>query len=463
MRAEAEMRDAQQRVATHLYEHDAVQAILGMGAGKTCAGMTAAKELIEDGHVRCAVVLAPKRVAQLVWTKEHKQWEHLQHLRVSLVTGTPAQRRRKLLEVEADIYSVGIDNLQWLVELLETLPADHKLRDLLIVDESSRFKNPRGKRAKALLKTQMAAPFRTVWELTGTPRPNGYEDQWMPLSILTRGKLWGKSFDRWRQQRFMPLDYNEFDWSIRPEWRERTIADISTVTITIPDSEMPDLPPLVPVFHWVELPSAVRAIYKEMERHYVAEHFEDGVVVAANAAVSSGKLCQVAQGFMYDQVPGGEREIRWLHDEKSDELAELVDSMNGNPVMIAYEFEEDLDRLKRMYPGLPWLGKGTKDKQAEKNEADWNARRLPQLALHPASAGHGLNLQYGGNQFIWYGLTWSAELYDQTIKRFHRPGQTERCFVHHILARDTLDEVKYDRVVNKMSEQDAFRQYIKKV
>ena len=457
MRAESELRRAQQAIATELYENSARQAVVKMGGGKTAAAMTAIKELIADGHIRCALGIAPKRVAQLVWTKEHKLWEHLQHLRVSLVSGPPAQRLKALLDTDADIYVIGVDNVQWLCEQLVKLPEDHKLFDLLFIDELSRFKNPTGKRAKSLMK--LAKRWRPRWGLTGTPRPNGYEDQFTPLSLLTQNRLWGKSFYKWRNERFMALDYHQRTWSIRPEWRDRTIADIGTVTVTINESDMPDLPPLTPVFHWVDLPPSVMKTYRDMERQLFAKHGDNAAVLAANAAVATTKLAQIVQGFMYEE----DGTVQHVHTEKADLLAEIVEDLNQNPVLVAYDFKEDLRVMKDLWPGLPYLGAGVSDKQAELHERLWNESKYPVLALHPASAGHGLNLQHGGSQMIWYGMTWSAELYDQTLKRFHRPGQGLHCFAHHILARHTIDEVKYSRVVDKMSAQQAFEKYLRRV
>lgn len=461
-RAKTDLRPAQDRTATHFYEHDAVQAVIGMGGGKTAAAMTAIRELVDDKVIRCALVIAPKRVAQLVWMREHLLWAHLAGLKIRHVAGGPLARLEALLDKgqePADIYVVGIDNTQWLVDELKKLKPDHKLFDRLCIDELSRFRNPRSKRAKALMK--VIDNFGGIWGLTGTPRPNGYEDQYKPLSILTKNKIWGRSFDRWRKTRFMPDDYKETSWSIRDEWLERTKEDISRFSITIGEEEMPYLDPITNVVHWVDLPPRVMEMYKTMERKLLAET-KDGTVLAANAAVASGKLAQIAQGFMYgDDLSGFE--VTHLHTAKADMLADLYEGVGGEPVLVSYEFKEDLHILQEMWPGMPYFGAGVSDAKALENEARWNRRELPILGLHPASAGHGLNLQYGGSQLILYGMPWSAELYDQMLKRFHRPGQTRRCFAHHIFARGTVDEVKHDRVIRKMSDQEAFRKYLRKI
>lgn len=456
MRKKSDLRPYQDRGVSYFYEHDSVLAIVGMGGGKTAMALTAIRELIDDGVIRCALVLAPKRVAQLVWTREHKEWEHLAGLKICHVAGSP-DKRTALLNSDADIYVLGVDNTQWLIEILKGSPADLPLFDLLVIDEISRFKNPRSKRGKVLKK--LIDRWKGVWGLTGTPRPNGYEDLFNPVSILTKQKMWGRSFDRWRTERFMPIDYNGYNWTIRPEWRERTIKDAGSISFTVRDEDMPELEPITKVFHWVDLPVSARAVYKDMERKLLAS-VDDKVTLAANKAVSTGKLAQIAQGFLYGE--GGSEDVQHIHTAKSDMLDDLLEGVDGEPVLIGYEFIEEMKALKEMY-GLPHFGRGTTDAQALQYEAAWNRRELPRLALHPASAGHGLNLQHGGSQFIWLCPPWSAEYYDQTRKRYHRPGQTRRCFEHFILARDTVDEMKYDRVVNKLSEQEAFRRYIKKL
>lgn len=450
------MYDAQARVATYLYEHDSVQAVVPMGGGKTCASMTAIRELIDDGHIQAALVIAPKKVAKLVWTKEHKGWEHLQDLRIQLVTGSPAERMKKLLAPGFDIYVVGIDNVKWLLEVMKKLPPFHPLWHLLCVDEMSKFKNPRGVRSKLMRK--YAAKWKIKWGLTGTPRPNGYEDQFAPLSILTGNKLWGKRFDPWRDQYFMATDYHGRTWTIRPEHRNRIRADISKFSITVRDEDMPELPPLQPLFHWVELPPSAQRHYETMKKELIAL-LEKKNILAANAAVASGKMAQIAQGFMYDEEKG----VQHMHSEKADLLSDLVECID-TPVIIVYEFREDLARLRELYgQDLPYLGAGVSDTKAELVEAEWNEGKYPRLAIHPKSAGHGLNLQFGGTDMIFYGMPWSAEDYDQTIKRFWRPGVKSRCRSHHIFARGTVDEIKFDRVTNKISEQEAFRNYIQKI
>jgi len=476
VRAKSDLRSAQQRTITKLYEEPAVAAVLGMGAGKTASALTAFVELKQDGHAQDMFVLAPKRVSQLVWPAEPRLWEHLRHLKVVFVGGTAAQRLQAL-KTPADIYAIGIDNTQWFVDWMATQKPARLSRSVLCIDESSRFKNPRGKRGKALFSYLYKNPaaFLAIWELTGTPRPNGYEDQFMPLKLATRGKLWGKSFDRWREANFYPVDYNGYNWRVQPEKEKSLIAAINTVTITIPFDEMPDLPMLNdgPDFiEWVDMPRDVRPVYDTMKKHLVAELEMLGqTAAAANMAVASGKLSQIVQGFLYGEGQAYSRDgagKHWrnaerLHDVKMERLLELIETLDGEPALIAYEFQEDLAQLRGQFPNLPYLGAGVSDKAAIEFEHGWNEGRFPVAAVHPASAGHGLNLQHGGAQLFWYGMTWSAELYDQLLKRLHRPGQTHPVFSRPILMRDTVDELKYERVRNKMTAQAAFQRLLKEV
>lgn len=478
MRAKTDLRDAQQRTATALYEgvwadgdFTAAGAIIPMGGGKTAAALTAFEELKHDGYARELFVLAPKRVAQLVWGAETRQWAHLSRLKVVFVGGSAAQREAAL-RTPADVYCIGIDNAQWWVGWLKQQKAARLSRAVLCVDESSRFKNPRGKRLKAIYDYLHRTPeaFMAIWLLTGTPRPNSYEDLFGQVKLATRGKLWGRSFDRWRQANFYPLDYLQRSWEVRPEAVPQIHADVDRLFLTFRPEDMPDLPELndgPEYIEWVDMPPEVERVYREMERRLLAQLKDEKNVIAANRAVATGKLAQILQGFLYDEGSGRSRGAERLHDAKIERLHELVEGAGGEPVMIAYEFQEDLARLRAEWPTLRYLGAGVGDKDAELFEQAWNAGDLEVAAVHPASAGHGLNLQFGGSQLVHYGLTWSAELYDQLLKRFHRPGQHRPVWSRPILMRAeglyTVDAMKYERVRNKIAEQELFRRLLKEI
>lgn len=458
MRRKTDLRAAQVRTVTRLYEHDETQAILPMGGGKTAAALTAFDEMKRDGVAKEMFVLAPKRVAMLVWPAEPLEWEHLRYLKVVVVHGAE-HKRLQLLREPADIYCIGVDLTQWFVEWLKQQPIGRLNNAVLCIDELSRFKNPRGKRAKALF--PLVKHFVARWGLTGTPRPNGYEDQFMPLKLLTDGRLWGRSFDRWQRENMYPLDFNQYKWAVLPERLPAIMEGINKVSITIGPEDMPDVPELNdgPEFiSWVDMPYDVEQTYKEMEKHLIAE-VRKGTITAANMAVASGKLAQIAQGFLY--INASKDEYERLHDVKMERLHELIEEAGGEQVIIAYDFRPDLWRLQEEFPGLPYMGKSDEDDRLF--ERAWNDGSMPIGALHPASAGHGLNLQHGGRQVFWYGFGWSGELYDQLLKRFHRPGQKLPVFSRPILMRGTVDEIKYSRVRDKITAQEAFRRLIKEV
>lgn len=459
MRQKNEMWPNQDKLATEFYERDASIGVVPMGGGKTTGSLTAIKELIDDHVIRCALVLAPKKVTALVWPYEHLEWDHLCGMDVQIVTGGPKQREKKLLELGHDVYVVGIDNTQWLMETLKQLSHDHPLYDFLLLDEISRFKNPRGKRAKLLAKH--AREWQIRHGMTGTPRPQKKQlDLFMPLRIITANKLWGHSFDEWRRQNFMAMDYNGYDWQIFPHRKAAVEAEAAQYMFTVPDKV--DKPEYHPVFHWVDLPPKARTMYEDMFEKLVAKHYDkenDRWIDAANKAVAVGKLTQLAQGFMYDDE---KKYVADAHREKLDYYADTFGDIEENAV-VCYWFSEDLKRLQDFHKGkFPYLGSGVSDVKAQNIMRRWNEGDIPKLGLHPASAGHGVNLQFGGHQMIWYGLTFSAELYDQTSQRLARPGQPYKVYGHHIMARNTYDEIAYQRVKNNIDEQEAFRLYLRK-
>jgi hypothetical protein len=452
------LRSYQQRAATYFYERDAAFLIAPLGAGKSTAALTAIAELIRDGHRRHVLVIAPKLVATTVWPGEVVAWPHLEHLRVAVLDGGPAQRRALLAGAsEREITVIGIDLVPWLVGELAAVPDDHPLFDMLIIDESSRLKDPFGKRARALLK--VAGRLRTRWGLTGTPRPNSSMDLFMPAAVVTASALWGHAFWPWRKRHFRPCDPFGREWVALPGAEERIAAEFGTVAMTVADEDMPDLPPLNVVVMSIRLPDAVMATYKTMARELFAK-VEGRSIEAASAMVATGKLAQLANGFMYG---AGADDPVAVHSLKIDWLRELVESLAGEPLLIVYEFVEDLRAIRRALGEVPALGGETPAGEAAHLVADWNAGKLPLLAFHPASAGHGLNLQFGGSRMAWISPSWSAELTEQAIARIHRPAQTRHVTVHVCIATGTVDEMKRDRVLGKMSAQEAFRRHLESI
>ena len=452
------LRSYQQRAATFLYERDAAFLIAPLGAGKGAAALTAAAELVRDRHRRHALVIAPKLVAETVWPQEVASWPHLQHLRVAVLNGK-AERRRELLRAaaEREVTAIGIDLVPWLVGKLATIADDHPLFDLLLIDETSRLKDPSGKWARALL--QVAGRFRTRWGLTGTPRPNSSRDLFMPAAIVTDGALWGRAFVPWQKQHFRARDPFKREWVALPGAETQIAAEFGTVAMTVADADMPDLPPLNVVVTSVELPNAVMATYRTMQRELFAT-IEGRSIEVASPLIATGKLAQLANGFLYD---AGNDDPVAVHTMKIDWLRELVESLDGEPLLIAYEFIEDLRAIRRAFGAVPALGGATPAGEARRLVEAWNAGALPLLALHPASAGHGLNLQHGGSRLAWLSPSWSAELTEQAIARIDRPGQTQHVTIHVCVAAGTVDEMKRDRVLGKMSAQEAFKRHLERV
>jgi len=452
------LRGYQQRSATWLYERDSAQIVAKLGAGKGAAALTALADLIRDGHRRHALVVAPKLVATTVWPAEIASWPHLAHLRVAVLNGGPEQRRSLLGAAPArEVTVIGVDLVPWLVSELAAFADDHPLFDVLVVDETSRFKDPSGKRARALLK--VAGRFRTRWGLTGTPRPNSSRDLFMPAAIITDGALWGRAFIPWQKRFFRPRDPFGREWVALPGAEEKIAADFGTVAMTVADDDMPDLPPLNVVVTPLALPDTVMATYKTMARKLFAE-IEGRAIEAASPLIATGKLAQLANGFVYDE---GADDPVFVHDLKIDWLRELVESLEGEPLLVAYEFVEDLRTIRRTFGEVPALGGQTNAREAARLVDAWNAGALPLLAFHPASAGHGLNLQHGGSRMAWLSPSWSAELTEQAIARIYRPGQTRHVTVHVCVAAGTVDEMKRNRVLGKMSAQEAFKRHLEQI
>jgi hypothetical protein len=454
----------QHNATTMLYEHDAIIGIVPTGGGKTSTGLTAFDELKQDGVVSAGIVLSTKKVALSVWPREPAEWTHLAHLVVTPLLGTPAQREKALAQPGVDLHTVGFDNIEWLLEQVSSWKSDDPRLGILIIDEFSKLRNPRGTWAKAARK--LTKLFKIVWLLGGSPRPNSELDWFVPVSIVSRDRTFGKSFDKWRRANFFPTDYEQRNWEIHQHYLPTLHADVAKHSFKVPMSAVPR-PASDPIIHRVQLPAAARQHYKEMERKLFTS--VKGVdVVAFDAAVSSGKLAQLAQGFLYDD----EHVAHAVHAAKSDAYAELLDSMGGDAAAIVYWFNEDLVRLRDMTPGLVWLGEDVDDKRALEIEDEWNAGNIEHLALHPASAGHGLNLQKVQAQLIHYALTWSAEMYDQVVARVARQGYVGGggqgsmdwlVLNHHIVAEDTVDEAKMARVEGKLTAQQIAMQYIQSV
>lgn len=392
---------------------------LQMGAGKTVCAYSVARHWLHEFEVRRVLVVAPKRVAEETWPTEREGWDHLAGLTLAEICGNPA-RRTAAAKTEADIYVVGVQNLPWLVKTF----GKAWRWDALILDESSGVKRAGTERFKALRKVQHL--FKRVLLLTGTPRPNSLLELWPQIWLLDRGERLGSSFTRYRNKWF-DGDYHGYKWTPKPGAADEIHALLGDLCIALDsDAQLPD--PVV-LFNRVTLPPTTATEYARYARQQVLLA-RDGrpTIAAANAAALVGKLAQYASGIQYDAA-GATHEV---HRHKLDRLQSMVKEADGN-VIIAYWFKADLARIQALLPQAQTLD--TPDAVHR-----WNEGEIPILLLHPASAGHGLNLQFGGHELIFFGPIWSLELWQQTIARLHRTGQTRQVFVRVITAVGTVDD-----------------------
>lgn len=429
-----------------IVQHPACGLIWGMGTGKTVTTLTALDRLLhdylEDGPV---LVIAPKRVALDTWTTESSEWEHLSHLKVSLIMGTAKQRKEVLRTIyedaPADIYVINRELVVWLVEFF----GGHWPFRIVVVDELSSFKSAQSKRWKALRRVR--GRIRRFIGLTGTPRPNGLEDLWPEMYLLDLGARLGKTLGGFREKYLIPDKMNgHVVYSYRPkEGAEAEVYDkISDVCMSIKKEDVLSLPGQIFSDIIVRPPADLLKQYKQFERDKVLECLDaDGEVVAGSAAALTNKLLQFANGAIYDL----EGNVHELHNLKLEALEELVEQAGGDPVLILYAYKHDEARISSRVK--------CRKLDTAQDIKDWNAGKIPVAIAHPASIGHGLNLQYGGHILIWFGLTWSLELYQQANERLNRPGQTEMCRVFHIVLKGTHDERVLKALAQKEKGQTA--------
>lgn len=450
-----QLHDYQRRSADMIVNNFNCGLFLDCGMGKTVSTLTAIQELREIGFIDKVLIIAPKKVAQVTWKDEINNWEHLKGLRISVIDGTAAQRRAAMM-ADADIYTVSRDNVVWLVVEHGGVKLPY---DMVVIDELSSFKNYASKRFKALRRVRKFIP--RVVGLTGTPAPNGLIDLWAQMFLIDEGKRLGKTVTGYRDRFFTAGRRNGdivYQWDLKSpaEETEQKISDlIKDICISMSAEDYLKMPDKLMYYDRVKLSDKDFKAYKTFEREQVLEFIESGeTITAASAAALSNKLQQFANGAMYD----ADRKVLQLHDEKIEKLKELVEAANGQPVLIAYTFKHDLDKIMDAL-------KEYKPVKLEKPEqiADWNAGKINVLVTHPASAGHGLNLQKGGHIMIWYGLTWALELYQQFNARLYRQGQKKPVSIHHIIATDTVDEKIIKSLDGKDTTQRSLMDAIKEI
>jgi len=433
---------------------------------KTISTLTAVKQLIyEDMAVRRVLVIAPLAVAKNTWPDEIEKWDHIKDLRISQVLGS-ADERIAALKRDADIYVINRENTQWLVEQYGRYQ-DKKRKtgfiftktwpfDMVVIDELSSFKSPTSERFKMLKKARPA--INRIVGLTGTPAPNGLLDLWAQIYLMDEGARLGRTVTAYRDKYFTPSSFIYQNgirlatkYQPRPGSEDLIYKAIDDIAVSMKSEDWLDLPDRVDRVHSVKLSDKTMEGYQQLEREMILQLIEeDATIVAGSAAAVTQKLQQYAQGAVYTEEGHWEK----VHDEKLEVLDEIVEAVQGKPLLVFYWYKHDLERLKARYKKAVPL-KGPEDVKA------WNKGEIEILLAHPASAGHGLNLQTGGHHIAWFGLTWSLELYQQANARLHRQGQTESVIVHHLVAKDTVDETIMAAIQGKALGQDALMQAVK--
>ena len=415
--------------------------LLDMGMGKTSLALMAINKLMyEEFEVGKVLIIAPLRVAKNTWPAEIEKWEPLKGLRYSVIVGTPTQRKKALM-ADADIYIVNRENLTWLAED-SGIPFDF---DMVVIDELSSFKSWQAKRFKSLMKVRPLA--RRIVGLTGTPSSNGLMDLFAEFKVLDMGERLGRFIGQYRLNYFKPDRMNGpivYSYKPLPGAEEKIYDRISDITISMKAADYLDMPELIVSEYPVYMSAKEREIYDAMKENLIVQESESEVT-AANAASLSGKLSQMANGAVYSD----DGAVIQIHDRKLEALEDIIESACGKPLMVAYWYKHDYSRIAER---LSRLGVEYEKMDSDASIKKWNARELPVALVHPASSGHGLNLQGGGCAMVWFGITWSLELYQQTVARLWRQGQDSRTVtVQHIITKGTIDE----RIVKALQSKDT--------
>lgn len=396
--------------------------------------------------IKKVLVIAPLKVAQSTWPGEVEKWDHLKHLKISKVLGT-AKEREAALKKKADIYIINRDNVVWLCEKL----GKEWDFDMVVLDELSSFKSSTTKRFRALRK------LRPLWErvvgLTGTPVPGGYINLWPEVYLLDLGERLGKTLTQYKDNYFTPGKRNGhivYEWKLRPGAKEQIDEKLIDICVSMSAVDWLEMPDRVDIEHIVEMDCKTTEVYAQFARDHVLLDMGGEDIAGVNAAVVSGKLCQMANGFIYDE----QKKAHYIHDLKTEALEEIVEAAQGQPVLVFYNFIEDLERIKAAFPKAVVL-------KTEEDITQWNGKKIEMLVCHPASAGHGLNLQDGGNILVWFGMPWSLELYQQANARLYRQGQTKTVFIYHIITKSTRDEDVMAALASKDTTQKALLESLK--
>ena len=443
-----DLHEYQNYCVEYLKTHPEAMLFLSMGLGKSVTALTAILDLMFDSFdVGKVLVIAPLRVAKTVWPEERDTWEHANFLKMSVIVGS-AKQREAAMRVPADIYVINRENVKWLVDYLEKRRIPWPF-DMVVIDELSSFKNHQSQRWKALRKVR--PQIKRLVGLTGTPASNGLMDLWAETFLVDKGARLGRFITRYREAYFKPAGMNPYNGVVYnyeplPGAEEAIYSKISDITVSMKALDYLDMPEQVMVNHYVDMEPQERKLYDDMKKQLLVE--VDGEEIdAANAAVLSGKLLQMANGAIYND----ERQMRIIHNRKLEMLGDLIEQANGQNVLVAYWYQHDHERIQEY---LTDLGYKPRDLKSDQDIADWNAGKIQVGLISPASAGHGLNIQKGGHILIWFSLVWSLEMYQQTNARLWRQGQKEVVTIHHIVTRDTVD----GDVLNALKHKDMTQQ-----
>lgn len=428
-----------------ILEHPVAAVLLEMGLGKSVITLTAIYELMLNRfEVQKVLVIAPLRVARDTWPAEIEKWEHLTGLTYSVAIGTEAERLAALRR-PAHLYLINRENVDWLITK-SGIPFDF---DMVVIDELSSFKSHAAKRFKSLLKVRPTV--KRMVGLTGTPSSNSLMDLWAEFRILDMGQRLGRYITHYRNNFFVPDKRNQqmiFSYKPKPGAEDAIYKLISDITISMKSADFLKMPECIINEVPVALSGKEWSVYQVLKEDMVVD-LKTEEIDAVNAAALSGKLLQMANGAVYNE----EKEVIRIHDRKLDALEDLIEGANGKPVLVAYWYNHDLQRIKQRF--------SVREIKTSQDIKDWNNGEIPVAVIHPASAGHGLNIQFGGSTIIWFGLTWSLELYQQTNARLWRQGQNDTVVIHHIIAKDTIDEDVMAALRKKEKIQSALIESVK--
>jgi len=439
----------------HPYQRRAVEFIkdnpkaalwIDMGLGKTVSTLTALIDLIDQKVIKKTLIIAPLRVSNHTWPTEIANWTHTSALNYTVLSGLTPKKREAALDEDTDIHIINRENVPWLVEKL----GQKWTYDCVVIDESSSFKSHTSKRWRSLKKVY--GKIDRMVQLTGTPAPNSLLELWPQFYLLDKGKRLENTRGKFLNKYCTAVGNPQWNqWAVKPDRADAIHNAVADIALVMNAEDYLKLPARIDIKVEVELPPKARSIYEQMKSDFLIA-YQDGEILAVNAAVQIGKLMQIANGNVYDE----DGEYVRCHREKFDALEEIIDSTN-DPVLIAYNFKSDLAELRLLFPDAEVIGKDTTVINR------WNAGEIPILFAHPASAGHGLNLQKGGNVIVWFGLTWSLELYQQFNARLHRQGQDKPVRIFHILTKDTADKAVLEALTTKKDTQDTLLSVVESI